>query len=247
MTRHIEFARLHNFRDLGGYTGDGGRTVRWGRLYRSDSLSKLAGEDAGEDRERFRALGIRTVIDLRYPQEIATKGRVPASDGLAWHNLSVEHRPVSQSRLAHDVDPVRFFADLHAEVAEDGVEELRQVLHLIAGDGTAPLVFHCAAGKDRTGLVAGLVLALLGVGEEDIIADYALSELATERLIADWKAGRPDREDFWPGYGLAPADSMRLFLAALNAGHGSVYGYARDRLGIGDNLIADLRTQLLEA
>ncbi len=77
MARHVAFDRLHNFRDVGGYAGAGGATVRWGRLYRSDSLGKLRGADW----ERFRALGIRTVIDLRYPWEIAAKGRLPEGAG----------------------------------------------------------------------------------------------------------------------------------------------------------------------
>jgi protein-tyrosine phosphatase len=77
--RNVEFERLHNFRDLGGYAGAGGRSVRWGLLYRSDSLGKLRGRDA----ERFAALGVRTVIDLRYPWEIEAGGQVPPSPGLA--------------------------------------------------------------------------------------------------------------------------------------------------------------------
>lgn len=246
MTRHIAFRRLHNFRDVGGYPAAGGRTLRWGRLYRSDALSVLADPAAAEDLRRFRELGIRTVIDLRYPWEISARGRVPAGDGLGYHNLSVEHRPVRQAELPHDTEPVRFFAELHAEAAHDGTEELRRILELAADQANTPLVFHCAAGKDRTGLVAAVLLALLGVGEEDIVADYALSGLATERLLADRRARKPGERGLWPGYGLAPADSMRLFLDRLTADHGSVRGYARDRLGADDALVARLRSHLLE-
>jgi protein-tyrosine phosphatase len=242
VTRHIEFERLYNFRDLGGYPSGDGRTLRWRRLYRSDALSKLAGEDLA----RFRALGVRTVIDLRYPWEIAKRGRVPEAEGLAYHNLSVEQRPVDQPALGAEVEPVRFFADLHAEVAEDGAAELRQVLRLIAADANRPLVFHCAAGKDRNGLVAALVLALVGVGEEDIVADYALSEPATLRMVADGVAGGRDPQSVWPGFGLAPAESMRMFLAWLKDEYGSVEGYARERLGVGQALVEELRTGLLE-
>src|SRR3954449_11852498 len=117
--RHVEFQNLHNFRDLGGYRGHAGRTVRWGRLYRSDSLGRLAGADV----DRFRALGVRTVIDLRYPWEIEAAGRIPHHDGLAWYNLSIEHRPYNQAEIDPDVDPWRFLADRYAEVAHDGVRE----------------------------------------------------------------------------------------------------------------------------
>jgi protein-tyrosine phosphatase len=240
MDRHVSFDRLHNFRDLGGYRAADGRTVRWRLLYRSDSLGKLAGADL----HRFHALGVGTVIDLRYPWEIAARGRAPQTDGLAWHNLSVEHRPYDQAAIDPTVDPWRYLADRYAEVAEDGVAELRQALE-VAAAADAPLVFHCASGKDRTGLLAALLLALLGVDEEQIAADFARTELATERLIADWRALNPDRELRWPGYGRAPEAVIRHFLADLSATYGSVVGYATDRLGVDEALTARLRGRLL--
>ncbi|MEV6654526.1 tyrosine-protein phosphatase [Streptomyces sp. NPDC051219] len=240
MRRHIEFERLHNFRDLGGYRTEDGRTVRWGRLYRSDSLSKLEGADW----ERFLALGVSTVVDLRYPWEIEAKGRVPDSEGLTYVNLSVEHRPYDQAEIDPDVDPWRFLADRYAEVALDGAEELRLALELIAVQSD-PLVFHCASGKDRTGLLAGLVLSLLGVAEDDIIADFALTGLATDRLVADWKAANPHRTLRWAGYGRAPAEVMRLFLSDLAATHGSVQEYAVKHLGVDEDVTARLRARLL--
>jgi protein-tyrosine phosphatase len=154
--RHVTFDRLHNFRDFGGYPAAGGRRVRWGRLYRSDSLGKLRGDDLA----RFSALGLRTVIDLRYPWEADAGGRVPAAFGLAYHSCSIEHRPYDQAELAEVVDPV----------AADGAAEISQALQVVAAADSAPLVIHCASGKDRTGLVAALVLSLLGVAEDDIAA-----------------------------------------------------------------------------
>nr|WP_205863440.1 tyrosine-protein phosphatase [Planosporangium thailandense] len=234
---------MHNFRDVGGYPTLDGRTVRWGRLYRSDSLGKLRGDDW----ERFRALGVRTVIDLRYPWEIEAKGRVPAGDGLTYHNLSIEHRSYDQAALAADVETARFLADRYAEVVADGVKELRQVLDVIAVADNAPVVFHCAAGKDRTGIVAALVLSLLGVSEADIVADFALTGLATERLVADWRSNNPGRTLLWPGFGQAPAELMRQFLDEMATRYGSVRGYAVDHLGVDDDLIEAMRAHLLTA
>ncbi|WP_329403177.1 tyrosine-protein phosphatase [Streptomyces melanogenes] len=242
MNRHIEFERLHNFRDLGGYRTEDGLAVRWGRLYRSDSLGKLAGEDW----DRFLGLGVRTVIDLRYPWEIDGKGRVPEHASLAYRNLSIEHRPYDQASLGADVETGRFLADRFLEVAHDGVEELREALRTIAAPDSGPLVFHCASGKDRTGLLAALVLALLGVPEDVIVEDFTLTELATDRLIADWRAANPGGEITWPGYGRAPAAIMRFFLADLSARHGSVRGYATELLGVDEELVAALRAGLLE-
>ncbi|WP_026248918.1 tyrosine-protein phosphatase [Streptomyces sp. LaPpAH-108] len=240
MDRHIGFERLHNFRDLGGYSAGKGQVVRWGRLFRSDSLGKLGGADW----ERFLALGVRTVIDLRHPWEIEARGRVPEHASLTYLNLSVEHRPYDQPGQGPEVEPGPFLAGKYLEVAHDGTAELRRALEVIASaDG--PVVFHCASGKDRTGLLAALVLALLGVAEPEIVADFTLTEHATERLVADWRAEHPGQVATWPGHNRAPAEVMRLFLDALTAKYGSVREYARDLLGVDDDLVAALRRALL--
>ncbi|GAA1857940.1 tyrosine-protein phosphatase [Asanoa iriomotensis] len=240
--RHIAFDRLHNFRDVGGYsTSDGGQT-RWGRLYRSDGLGKLAGADW----VKFRNLGIRTVIDLRYPEEVARRGRVPEYDGLAYYNLSIEHRPCRQATVAPEVEPVRFLADRNAEVLADGPVEIGQALAVIAAAHSTPVVIHCAAGKDRTGLLAALVLALVGVSEEDIVADYVLTDAAAPKFVDDWQANPANPPITWPAYGRAPADAMRLTLKELAATYGSVHAYVRDRAGADDALLAGLRARLLD-
>jgi protein-tyrosine phosphatase len=239
--RHVPFDNLCNFRDLGGYATIDGHTTRWRTLYRADSLGRLAGEG---DLRRFRELGIGTVIDLRYPWEIAARGRLPETDGVTWLNLSIEHRTYDQSQIDPEVDPWRYLADRYAEVAADGTAELRQAIETIAG-AREPVVFHCASGKDRTGLLAALVLALLDVPVETIAADFARTELATPRLRERWLAENPGRELRWPGYGRAPAEIIRMVLAELAAGHGSVHRYATERLQLDDSVVAALRTRLL--
>lgn len=241
MDRHVRFEQLHNFRDLGGYRTADGLGTGYGMLYRSDSLAKLRGTDL----DRFRALGVRTVIDLRYPWEIEAKGRVPESEGLAYINLSVEHRAYDQAAISPDVDPWRYLADRYAEVALDGAKELRRALEVITEADDGPLVFHCASGKDRTGLLAALVLSLVGVSEDDIAADFALTELATERLREDWRTAHPGREPLWPGYGRAPEAVIRLFLADLAAAYGSVWGYVTGHLCVDEETIGRLRARLL--
>ncbi|WP_060179104.1 tyrosine-protein phosphatase [Streptomyces sp. IMTB 1903] len=240
MDRHIAFEHLHNFRDLGGYRTADGAVVRRRTLYRADSLGKLR----GPDRDRFLELGIGTVIDLRYPWEIAAKGRVPEAERFHYVNLSIEHRPYDQAEIDPDIDPWRYLADRFAEVAEDGAQEIRQVLETIA-EAPGPAVFHCTSGKDRTGLIAAFVLTVLGVPEEQVLADFALTELATERLAADWRAANPGRVMKWPSYGRAPAVVMELVLADLDARHGSVHGYLKDRVGLSDRTAEQLRARLL--
>lgn len=240
MIRHIEFANLCNFRDVGGYAAKDGRTVRWQRLYRADSLGWLAGDDLAA----FRALRVRTVLDLRHSSEIERGGRVPETEGLSYLNLPVEGRRWDVSAFREEVGVARYLADRYLEVTEDGVGNLRAAVETVAREDSAPVVIHCAAGKDRTGLLTALILSLAGVGEDDIVADYALTGLATERFIADWRKRHPE-DPIWPGFGLAPAEAMRLFLADLSARHGSIERYVSQVLQVDRGTIAELRENLL--
>ncbi|MBC2905920.1 tyrosine-protein phosphatase [Streptomyces cupreus] len=247
MDRHIRFDALHNFRDLGGYRTPDGRRVRPGRLYRADSLGKLT--EGTEDWSRFLALGVRTVIDLRYPWEIETRGRVPDHASFTYRNLSIEHRPYDQAALTADVAAGPYLAERFLEVAEDGTEEIRQALELIAksAESNEPLVFHCASGKDRTGELAALVLSLLGVDEQTIIEDFSLTELATEALLSEWRARNDGRSPQWPDFARAPESVMRLFLKALKERYGSIEGYVTKALSLDTKALTDtLRTALLE-
>ncbi|MFI7615723.1 tyrosine-protein phosphatase [Nonomuraea terrae] len=229
-----------NFRDVGGYAAMDGRTVRWQRLYRADSLGSLADDDL----TAFRALRVRNVIDLRHPFEVDKHGRVPETEGQLYHNLPIEGRRWDIATYTEQLGVARFLADRYLEVAEDGVGNLRTALETIARADNAPVVVHCAAGKDRTGILTALVLSLTGVSQDDIVADYALTGLATERFTADWRRRHGDAE-LWPGFGLAPADTMRFFLADLTSRHGSVERYVTQVLGLSADAIAELRAHLL--
>src|SRR4051794_38978193 len=173
-SRVVPHPLIFNLRDVGGYAGHDGRTVRWRRLLRSDSLHRL---DAAE--QQFAALGVRTVIDLRRANEIAAFGRGPQFDGLVYHHIAPEHAEWSDVPLDPGGDNARWLADRYLELAEDGAEGLAEAMRVIADADAAPLVVHCAAGKDRTGVVCALTLAVLGVADRDIAEDYALSTAAS--------------------------------------------------------------------
>jgi protein-tyrosine phosphatase len=110
-------------------------------------------------------------------------------------------------------------------------------LAVLADPAAYPAVFHCAAGKDRTGLLAAVVLGLLGVSDDDIIADYALSQQAMTRMLAWLRAERPEVREQIEGSAAAivtaEPDTMSLFLGRLRHQHGSFPGYA-DSLGAAD-------------
>ena len=232
----LTFDLLYNIRDLGGWPAIDDRRTRFGVLYRSDSLGRLAGADL----DRFRALGVRTVIDLRYPWEIAAAGRVP-DDDVAFHNLSIEHRPYDQTVVPADVDPAAFFAEKYAEVADDGAEEIRAVVRLIADGAELPVVFHCKSGKDRTGIIAAILLSLVGVDREDVVTDYDRSNEATARWHAEHVASGETLPE-WPGFGTAPAGAIRRFLELLDERYGGPQRY----LGLTDAEVVALRSRLLE-
>ncbi|MET7681186.1 tyrosine-protein phosphatase [Streptomyces sp. NPDC005423] len=247
MERHIPFEALSNFRDLGGYPTQDGRRVRAGRLYRADSLGELA--ENTPDWTRFLSLGIGTVIDLRHPGETERHGRVPAHPSLRYHNLSIEHRPYDQSSLSPDTDPARYLAERYAEVAQDGTREIARALELVAeaAGNDEPLVFHCASGKDRTGLLAALVLGLLGVETPAIVEDFSLTELAAPALLSAWTARNGGRAPAWPGFGRAPAEIMSRFLTALTARYGSLDGYVAQALSLDPAALSTtLRAALVE-
>jgi protein-tyrosine phosphatase len=193
LTRHVAFEACFNFRDLGGYATTDGRRVRWGTLFRSDTLHRLTTADV----EEFRGLGLRTVIDLRSRTEIEDHGRVEVAEGtFIWHNVPM----LDNLRLVPtppDAAPGPEPASLapgegYVRMVEQFSESLGQVFTLLSQDGALPAVFHCTAGKDRTGIVAALILDLLGVPDDTITADYTLTEEAYERSISWIEVHEPD-------------------------------------------------------
>ena len=242
MQREYGFLRVFNFRDLGGYSTADGRRIRWRRLFRSDALSRLT-ED---DQEAFLRLGVRTVLDLRRDDEIAEHGRVPEWDGLAYHNIAPGLRTWEETwhPYTDDIPPARYLADRYLDLAEHGAPRLVAAIGLIADPDAAPLVVHCAAGKDRTGVVCALTLAVLGVPDADIAADYALSTAGGDRYVAWARANGFARNLVASPLHPSPPEAMRLFLADLRQRYGSVERYLTES-GLAPAQITDLRTHLL--
>ena len=238
--RNLGFSATYNFRDVGGYPGLDGRTVRWRRLFRSDALHRLGEADA----EAFTALGVRTVIDLRRPHEIERYGRIAEEHGLDYHNLVLEH--VDWEQVEHPADTVheRWLADRYLNFAEDGRSGIRESLRLIADPAKAPVIVHCMAGKDRTGTVCALALSLLGVADQDIAEDYALTTSAMAPLTAYLMQQHPESVQGNEHMFDSPPEAMVMFLAGLRRLHGSVENYVRD-IGLTDEEIATMREHLL--
>lgn len=241
MQSSVRFSAVFNFRDLGGHRGRDGRTVRHGRLYRSGTLSALC--DA--DREMFAALGIRTVLDLRRPHEVERDGRCPEWTGAAWRHIHPEHPEWDPAVYDESGGPVRFLADRYRELAEHGAAGLARALGVIADAGAGPTVVHCVAGKDRTGVVCALALSLAGVSDDDIAADYALTEKSAAGFTAWLRSVRPQVAAKMPHfYAVTPPEAMLLFLAELRQRHGGVEQYVANA-GLSQAQISALRANLL--
>jgi len=245
--RHRPFSTVFNFRDLGGYPAADGRTIRWGRVYRSDGLHRLVDTDLAA----FAEVGVRTVLDLRRPDELANDGRIADSLGLDYHNVNFHPELWPEHDLGPE-DMPRYLADRYAEMADaalNGSNAVGPALRLLVRADTAPIVFHCAAGKDRTGVLAALVLGLLGVDDDVIADDYALTA-QSERRYWEWRRGQADapaENGHLPAWiqNPCPREAMLYFLDELRGRHGTVEAYVR-RTGVSDADLSALRAHLLD-
>ncbi len=235
LNRSYPLDGVFNFRDIGGYAGHDGRTVRWRRVFRSDSVHRVAPAE-------LPALGVRTVIDLRRPREVERDGRVVDYPGLSYRHIHPEHPEWEITGPDETVD--RFIADRYRELAELGTAGIGAALKVIADPEAAPVVVHCVAGKDRTGVVCALTLSLLGVADDDVAADYALSTAASERFSAWLRESFPTVTIPPAPFMASPAAAMLVFLSELRERHGSIEGYAK-HAGLTDDDLTALRSHLL--
>jgi protein-tyrosine phosphatase len=237
--RGVGFTDVYNFRDLGGYPAVDGQTVAWGRLYRSDDLARLSATDL----ETFAALGIRTVIDLRRPHEVDELGRFPETDGVEYHHIHLPHPAWPSQQFSDTAARTEFVVERYREMSIASADGFGAALRLIANADTAPLVFHCIAGKDRTGILAALTLSLLGVDDDTVAEDYELSEAAEPQAWIRWAKLRPGivRPE---NVTISPRAAMRRFLTDLRDRHGSITGYVAS-VGVTDDHITALRGHLL--
>ena len=240
-TRRLPWEGCLNARDLGGYPAAGGRQTRWGAVVRSDSPAALT--EAG--RAALAGYGVRAIVDLRLPDELARDPNPfaePGDHGIAYANVSF-------------IDPAAAPPDGARTLAEDYLSMLQrfrgQVAEVVTAVARAPeggVLVHCAAGKDRTGLVSALLLGLAGVPAETIAADYALTAECLRPREQEWlESGPPEeraeREAILARF--APtAEVMLEVLRGLDERHGGVERYLLDA-GVPRADLERLRQRLL--
>jgi protein-tyrosine phosphatase len=237
-----------NFRDLGGYRTERGGVTRRGRLFRSDSLSYLSNRDVAALRDE---LGVRTVIDLRAGHEVEEFGHGPLAAHVQQLHLPIVDRtrePASADAPVRQGPKLDTLDQIYGFMLGEYADRFAVVLRVIADRENHPLVFHCAAGKDRTGLVSALVLSLCGVPDESIVSDFAFTESRMPEIIARHTAwaerAAAEAEVAGQQYG-AQAATMHAVLQALREEHGSVEAYVL-AAGLTTDEIEALRAALVE-
>jgi len=246
--RLIGLEAVHNFRDLGGYPTAGGRSTKWRTLFRSDGLYRLRGAD---DMSRVMQLGLKSVIDLRTEREQREQGIFPTDDiEVTFHHLSIVDVTWSDTETPEFDDEVEFLVWGYRDMLEIGSSRFADAMHVLAQTDSLPAVFHCAAGKDRTGVLAALLLSSLGVDDGHICADYGLTQDAMQRTIAWSKVHRPELAERYAtipkAYLAADPRAMQIILTELAQQHGSVRNYVRE-IGVADDTVEALGNLLLES
>jgi protein-tyrosine phosphatase len=240
-----------NFRDLGGYETADGRHVRWGVIFRSGELSHLTAADY----RRVSALGIHTIYDLRDQSERASQPTdwsanpvrtfASAKTGAIAGAMLPLTDPKIDAERAHAA-----LADFYAQMPSLYAPEYRVIVRELLEDH-APLLLHCTAGKDRTGVASALILTALGVPRATIVRDYEL----TDQLLKP--SSEPPKTEFMRRFQSLPADVQHAMMSAdpgyieaafrsMESQYGSVEKYLSTELGLGPDQIKRLQSLYLK-
>jgi len=184
--RHVRLRGAANYRDIGGYLTDDGHAVRWGIVYRSDALGKIDASDL----DYIGGTGVKLAIDLRSDGEVTAVPDVVADGSRIAYRRGPIELPVDLKQLLQSgtiVDEA-YMLTLYEHAVDKYAAVYAQLVSDLADASTRPVVFHCTAGKDRTGIAAALVLSALGVSDEVIAQDFALTDTYLGKMVAEQEA-----------------------------------------------------------
>lgn len=242
--RQLTIRGAYNMRDLGGYLTAQGTPVPWRRFLRSDCLHRL---DEGEP-ERLHFEGLRMVIDLRTAREVRdAPSRLERQRGVEWVNLplfdALSPHALAQVEVPDDGHPL---LAMYLTAIETRGDAICAILSRLAEVQDGAVMFNCTAGKDRTGIVAALLLGIVGVSHTDIIADYALTGDLIPDLVAEFlataRAGGGD-VDAYATFLESPASAMAGMLEHIDRNYGSLMGYL-DHINVPTPVLSRLQVRL---
>lgn len=243
MERTIDLEGCVNFRDLGGYPTADGRMLRWRRLFRSDALHALTASDVAKLRDE---LSVSDIVDLRSTYELTNEGRGALErEAIAFHhNPLFDGDPSAAERSRADEMTL---GERYVGMMEVGHPRIVDAVRILArAEGGA--VYHCAAGKDRTGVISAIVLGALGVADELIVADYVLSAERIDEIIArvmSMKGYEETLKDMPEDTLHAHPESMETVLSIVGEKWGSMGEYLRVG-GLAEDDLERLRAKCLE-
>lgn len=186
--RKLPFDGAHNFRELGGYSNTDGQTLKHGMLYRADKLSHLSDDDLAY----FRILDISTVVDFRGDEERENEpNKLDDLSHIQTELLTIDVRGAAVNLIREKIanssatgeDMGALLVNVNREFIENFTPTYKQLFRLLLNESSYPLVFHCTAGKDRTGLAAALILRVLGADMALVMQDYLATNTFTAQAI----------------------------------------------------------------
>ncbi len=255
-SRKLPFDGAHNFRDIGGYATVDGKQLRWGMLFRSDNLSDLS--DA--DEQYLERLNIRRIVDFRSISEREEQpNRIAPDSSIAIVNkpMPIEGAAVAQLKdriVASDASAEemgQLLINANRQMVEDFTPVYREYMQELLVADNYPTVFHCTAGKDRTGLAAALVLSAVGVPRDTVMQDYLATNTYTaehiDKMVMLIKVGSLFRANTEAVRALFAVDARYLeeAFAVIDEHYGSLDNYLTAGLGLGSSERETLRSLLL--
>lgn len=239
--RHYKFEGCFNFRDIGGYVGMDGKTVAWGQYLRSGRQDRMTKTDLS----RVAKLGIKTQLDLRREEEVSSQGRGPLSSlGTDYiFNSVLTDLTLSGLNRETGITGMRYLGYLQYDLAP-----WTRLFELLSDPSNYPVLVHCTAGKDRTGVTTALLLSVLGTERSIIEADFLMTNREVERQMnfIEKGPGLPSgmsREAFAYAAGVRE-DAMSVFLQGLDDQYGGPLDFLRS-IGINDEMQQSMRDKLL--
>lgn len=246
--RSIVMDHVQNLRDVGGYPATGGKQVRWDRVFRSGQLGKVDEWDS----LRLANLGIRTVIDLRMPEEVAQAPTEHLGD------MRVVHAPIAIGKI-HDApkrviegrmrkgDALVYMQDEYLQFVTDNSRSLAQALRPFLEERNYPILISCSYGKDRTGFLVAMLLTALGVSYDSVVEDYLMSNryIDISRLENEVSHLSSDAQESITVFLTANEELLDLAFHKIRKEYGSVERYLEKELELTDKKREKLKELLL--
>ncbi|MCL2481325.1 MAG: tyrosine-protein phosphatase [Spirochaetaceae bacterium] len=233
--RVINLQGAYNFRDMGGYATQEGKKTKWGIIYRADELCRLSEEDL----EILKDLNIKTIIDFRALEEAVKSPDQKPVTLIKNFNLPIVFGSMDSLMKSIELTGEKLMMQINSSAIEEAQEQYTEFFKIISDPSNLPLIFHCAGGKDRTGIAAALFLSLLGVDRETIYKDYLLSAELIQKKYLGLMEKNPKLA---PGF-TVKKDYLKAAFDTMENKYSGVESYLLNQLGVDFQLVKSIYTE----